>query len=181
MLEFGRTLRDRALRALLPIVLTSSAAFAVAQTARAAPSVGPETASPARRVRADPTASPEHRYFYLFGNDARELLLVDMLRPESRELFMASFPPDADPGSRGAPRLVIGSAVLVKDIAIPARLPVLAREGLRRGGIDWPPITGLAAMPRVARLAPGTLAHGAGLAVRVMATLDALHAVGARP
>jgi len=186
MLEFGWTLRVGALRALLPTILTASAAFAVAQPARAASSIGPATASPARRAQAggeapkvravfffsptcphcekviqedlpgifrqfggeprtwvDPVAAPEHQYFYLFGNEALELLLVDVLKPESRELFMASFPPGADPRSMGVPRLVIGSTVLVGDVDIPARLPVLAREGLKRGGIDWPPIAGL--------------------------------------
>ncbi|HDD55481.1 MAG TPA: vitamin K epoxide reductase [Chloroflexi bacterium] len=45
---------------------------------------------------------------------------------------------------QGVPALVVGDQYMVGSADIPARFPAIIDEGLEEGGIDWPPIPGLA-------------------------------------
>ncbi|RLD08949.1 MAG: hypothetical protein DRI65_00365, partial [Chloroflexota bacterium] len=45
---------------------------------------------------------------------------------------------------QGVPALVVGDQYMVGSADIPSRFPAIIDEGLEEGGIDWPPIPGLA-------------------------------------
>jgi len=94
----------------------------------------------------DESAPPSERFLYLFTNGQLEILLIDASRPDGYAIFNASFlshPVDLD--VRGVPRLIIDQTVLIGDVEIPQQLHDHIRRGLASGGIDWPPIDGLAA------------------------------------
>jgi uncharacterized membrane protein len=74
-----------------------------------------------------------------------EVATVDVSREGGARLYESFVNAFDVPGDRlGVPTLVIGDAVLVGSLEIPAYLPGLVEDGLARGGTDWPPIPGLA-------------------------------------
>ncbi|RME82722.1 MAG: vitamin K epoxide reductase [Caldilineae bacterium] len=74
-----------------------------------------------------------------------QIMLVNVQTPGGQNLFRAAtdwaqVPPD----QRGVPLMVVGDQVLIGSVEIPARLPAIVDAGLAQGGIDWPPVPGLA-------------------------------------
>lgn len=66
---------------------------------------------------------------------------VDVTTPHGQGLYQAVVDHFGLTEARqGVPTLVVGSEVLVGDVEIPTRFPVLIRQGLAAGGIDWPPV-----------------------------------------
>jgi uncharacterized membrane protein len=77
--------------------------------------------------------------------DQVEILGIDTTREEGGALYQQMFQQFSLPDERrGVPTLVIGETVLVGSVEIPEQLPGLIEEHMGAGGIDWPPITGLA-------------------------------------
>lgn len=75
-----------------------------------------------------------------------QIVGIDVTNPAAQDLFDAAndlyqIPDEA----RGAvPLLVVGDRYLLGSRDIPAELPGIVEAGLAAGGIDWPPIPGLA-------------------------------------
>jgi uncharacterized membrane protein len=66
---------------------------------------------------------------------------VDVTTPHGQSLYQAVVGYFGLTEARqGVPTLVVGSEVLVGDLEIPTRFPVLIEQGLASGGIDWPPV-----------------------------------------
>ena len=85
------------------------------------------------------------------------------------------------PASTGVPLLLIGDAVLVGSRQIPAELPGLIEYHLARGGVDYPPLPGLApllpgaaagpAVEAVSTPVPAPARDGFGAAIAVLVGL----------
>jgi len=66
---------------------------------------------------------------------------VDVTTPHGQRLYQAVVGHfGLTEARRGVPTLVVGSEVLMGDVEIPTRFPVLIEQGLAAGGIDWPPV-----------------------------------------
>lgn len=81
-----------------------------------------------------------------FG-DQLQILIINVDQPQGAALYREAIAAYAIPEARrGVPTMIIGDAVLVGSVEIPQRLPGLVETLLDRGGSDWPPLPGLAAM-----------------------------------
>jgi len=65
--------------------------------------------------------------------------------PSGRDLYWSAFR-RYGVEQRGVPLLVVGDFALVGSVDIPQRLPALVESYLAKGGVDWPPLPGLAAV-----------------------------------
>jgi len=112
------------------------------------------------RLLVDQQLPPEDREFFLLTNGQLEILLVNASRRRGNELYTASL--NRIPGDGGVPRLVFGDTVLIGDLDIPQRFPGLVRAALEAGGMDWPPLVGLADhLARLSQAQPtGADVHG---------------------
>jgi uncharacterized membrane protein len=116
----------------------------------------------AARPWSDESQPESERFLYLFTNGQLEILLIDASRPGGYAIFDSSFvshPVDLD--ARGVPRLIIDQTVLIGDVEIPQRLHEHIQQGLVSGGIDWPPIAGLAAAVATIPATAWVVAHAA--------------------
>ncbi len=96
------------------------------------------------RVWVEPGIPQDEVVTYLLANSQLEILLVDASQPFGGAMYDSSSARFAIPRRRGGvPRLVIGDSVLVGSYEIPTMLPDLIRDGLARGGVEWPAIPGL--------------------------------------
>jgi uncharacterized membrane protein len=91
----------------------------------------------------------------LFDQYGEQLMIigVDITQPGGHTLFInatQSFHLE----SAGVPFLVIGDTYLIGSIDIPGKLPGLIEQYLAQGGLDWPPITGLAEALDAAPITP---------------------------
>jgi uncharacterized membrane protein len=74
-----------------------------------------------------------------------QVAIVDVTMPQGMALYEAAVTSFAIPEDRvGVPTLIVGDTVLVGSGEIPAQLPSLVERWLADGGLDWPPIPGLA-------------------------------------
>ncbi|UCG85422.1 MAG: hypothetical protein JSW71_16015 [Gemmatimonadota bacterium] len=97
------------------------------------------------RMWVDQSASEAERSLYLMYNEQLEILLVDATRPVGGRLFVADLESHGIPPEEGSvPRMIFGDDVLVGGIEIPSRFHPLMRQAVADGGLDWPPIPGLA-------------------------------------
>jgi uncharacterized membrane protein/thiol-disulfide isomerase/thioredoxin len=77
--------------------------------------------------------------------DRLQIVAVNIAEPNGQMLFQASTEKFQIPAElSGVPRLVVDETVLVGSLQIPERFPGIVEAGLAAGGIDWPPIAGLA-------------------------------------
>jgi uncharacterized membrane protein len=105
----------------------------------------------------DESISADERSLYLMYNEQLEILLIDVTRPLGGELFIADLESHGIPPEQGSvPRMVFGDDILIGSIEIPSRFHGLMRQAVADGGLDWPPIPGLATV--VARLPTATVA-----------------------
>lgn len=85
---------------------------------------------------------------------ALRIVAVNVDRPEGQALYGAVARHFRLTRERlGVPALVVGDRILVGSWEIPARLPVLIREGLGRAGVDWPAIPEVRAFLSLAGIA----------------------------
>jgi len=75
--------------------------------------------------------------------DQLQVVALDVTRPAEQKLFMMSLE-YFKVEHTGVPFLVIGDIYLVGSVDIPEQLPGLIETYLAQGGVDWPPISGLA-------------------------------------
>jgi uncharacterized membrane protein len=74
-----------------------------------------------------------------------KLLMVDVTTEQGRVLYMAATEtPGIEFSSFSVPALVIANTVLIGTVDIAENLPNLVRDGLANGGVELPPIPGLA-------------------------------------
>jgi uncharacterized membrane protein len=72
-----------------------------------------------------------------------KIIGIDISQPGGRTLFINAAQ-SFNLESAGVPFLVIGDTYLIGSIDIPGKLPGLIEQYLAQGGLDWPPIPGLA-------------------------------------
>jgi uncharacterized membrane protein/thiol-disulfide isomerase/thioredoxin len=74
-----------------------------------------------------------------------QIVGIDISQSGGQVLYNASAEYfDVPAEMQGVPRLVVGDRFLVGSLQIPQEFPGIVEEGLASGGIDWPPIPGLA-------------------------------------
>ncbi len=96
------------------------------------------------RVWVEPGIPRSDVVTYLLASADLEILLVDASRPSGGAMYESATAQYAIARRRaGVPRLIVGDSVLVGSYEIPTILPALIRDGLARGGVDWPAIPGL--------------------------------------
>jgi uncharacterized membrane protein len=94
-------------------------------------------------VAIDESIDPGEVAFYLMSNGALQMLMVDVSVDAGARMFSA----DSDRlglGQAGVPRVDIGDRHFTGSADIPDRLPDIIRTSLAEGGLDWPPVPGLA-------------------------------------
>lgn len=93
----------------------------------------------------DDTLAPEDVGFYEMTNGTLDILFADVTTEAGGSLYEADAERLAIPDNRlGVPRLVVEDAFYVGSMEIPESLPVIIEDGLARGGIPWPDISGIA-------------------------------------
>lgn len=74
-----------------------------------------------------------------------ELIFLDITQSTGRHFYDVSGEAYNVPAQMmGVPRLVVSDRFLVGSVQIPQEFPGIVEQGLASGGIDWPPIPGLA-------------------------------------
>ncbi|NDJ62758.1 MAG: hypothetical protein GYB67_16670 [Chloroflexi bacterium] len=76
-----------------------------------------------------------------FGDQLR-VLFVNVAIPEGSQLMLATTSA-LNINSNGVPMLVLGSDVMIGSLEIPARAPIVIRDGLANGGIRPPAVPGI--------------------------------------
>jgi uncharacterized membrane protein/thiol-disulfide isomerase/thioredoxin len=77
--------------------------------------------------------------------DRLQILAINLSEQKGVTLYRAAVDQFQIPGDRrGVPTLIVGTAVLVGSAEIPAQFPGIIESLLAQGGVDWPPIPGLA-------------------------------------
>jgi uncharacterized membrane protein/thiol-disulfide isomerase/thioredoxin len=77
--------------------------------------------------------------------DRLQVIGIDISQPGGAALYEASTEQyNVPPEMQGVPRLVVGDRFMVGSLQIPQEFPGVVEQGLASGGIDWPPIPGLA-------------------------------------
>jgi hypothetical protein len=82
-----------------------------------------------------------------------QVAVLSTTTPAGRDLYWAAFW-RYGVQQRGVPLLVVGDFALVGSVDIPQRLPGLIEGYLAKGGVDWPPLHGLAAVLAASAPAP---------------------------
>jgi uncharacterized membrane protein len=91
-----------------------------------------------------------------FG-DQLQVLFIDVTTPAGSQI-MQTARETMHIASNGVPMLILGTDILVGSIDIPQRAPGIIRAGLDLGGINYPPIPGIASVFQSALLdTPSTL------------------------
>jgi len=97
-----------------------------------------------------------------------QIVSVSVAQPGGQTLYQAAIQQlKIAPERQGIPTLVVGEIVLVGSLEIPQQFPVLIKQYLAQGGVDWPAIPGItAALPAqsVSTPAPATAAPTAPVA-----------------
>jgi uncharacterized membrane protein len=97
------------------------------------------------RVWVNEQVPESERSFYYASNGQLEVLLIDASRPAGAALYdQASHQFLVAPQRMGVPRLIVGNSLLVGSAEIPNQFPDLIEQAVSAGGLDWPPIDGLA-------------------------------------
>jgi len=74
-----------------------------------------------------------------------QIIGINIAEAEGQALYQATITHFAIPENRrGVPTLILGETVLVGSGEIPEQLPGLIAQHLAQGGLDWPPLPGLA-------------------------------------
>lgn len=77
--------------------------------------------------------------------DQLQILEIDVTKPDGGQLYQRAIVTfNISEERRGVPALYVGSAHLVGANEIPAWFPGIIENGLQKGGLDWPPLPGLA-------------------------------------
>ena len=77
--------------------------------------------------------------------DRLQVIGIDITQPGGAALYEASTEQFNVPAEmQGVPRLVVGDRFMVGSLQIPQEFPGIVEQGLASGGMDWPPIPGLA-------------------------------------
>jgi uncharacterized membrane protein len=95
-------------------------------------------------VAIDESLAPGELAFYLMGNEALQLLMVDISVDPGARMFVADSQ-RLGIGESDLPRLDIAGERLLGPTDIAERLPDLVAAALAGPGIDWPSVPGLAA------------------------------------
>ncbi len=82
-----------------------------------------------------------------------QVAVLSTATPSGRDLYWSAFR-RYGVEQRGVPLLVVGDFALVGSVDIPQRLPKLVESYLAKGGVDWPPLPGLAAVLAASAPAP---------------------------
>jgi uncharacterized membrane protein len=82
-----------------------------------------------------------------------QVAILSTATPAGRDLYWSAFQ-RYEVQQRGVPLLVVGDFALVGSAEIPQRLPALVESYLAKGGVDWPPLPGLAVVLAAATPAP---------------------------
>ena len=82
-----------------------------------------------------------------------QVAVLSTATPSGRDLYWSAFR-RYGVEQRGVPLLVVGDFALVGSVEIPQRLPTLVESYLAKGGVDWPPLPGLAAVLAASAPAP---------------------------
>jgi len=73
-----------------------------------------------------------------------DIVGIDVTHTIGQNLYQSAVIKYSIPDSRiGVPTLIIGDVVLVGSYEIPEKFPSIVKEGLAKGGINWPDIPGL--------------------------------------
>jgi hypothetical protein len=77
-----------------------------------------------------------------------QVAVLSTTTPSGRDIYWSAFW-RYGVQQRGVPLLVVGDYALVGSVEIPQRLPTLIESYLAEGGVDWPPLPGLAGVVAV--------------------------------